>query len=167
MQGQVGRQYIAELKYNKKHDQSHLSNFFICVEGPIGVGKTTLAQKLHGKFNGRLILEGFEENPYLKDFYNDQGRYAFHTQIYFLQARYHQLSSIKIKEYPIISDYFFDKDSIFAHLNLFSDDLETYRKVFSSFKNNLLKPDLVIYLTADIDTLLQRIRIGVEIWKLG
>lgn len=124
-------------KETKKNEESPLMRSFICIDGPIGVGKTTLAQNLKTKLNGRLILEGFEENPYLADFYANQGKYAFHTQIYFLQARFHQLQTIKTTEYPIISDYFFDKDKIFADLNLVDEDYKTYAKVFDSFKSNL------------------------------
>lgn len=136
---------------------SPLARTYLCIEGPIGVGKTELANRLVQKWTGQLLLEQFEENPYLSDFYQDRGRYAFHTQIFFLHSRYTQLQAVKFIKFPIIADYFFAKDSIFAMLNLYADDLDTYYKIYNSYKTYLPKPDLVIYLTADINTLMSRI----------
>ncbi len=134
--------------------------FYIAVEGPIGVGKTTLARLLSQAFNSSLLLEVFEENPFLSDFYTDRQRYAFQTQIFFLLSRYSQqndrIPSI-LTQSSLVSDYLFAKDRIFAHLNLQGDELNVYERIHQALGENIPRPDLVVYLRASVDTLLQRI----------
>jgi deoxyguanosine kinase len=134
---------------------------YIAVEGPIGVGKTTLAERLTGYLNGRLILELAEENPFLPDFYKNRERYAFHTQLFFLMSRYRQqedFSEYDLFSESIISDYLFAKDRIFASINLSDRELALYDRVAGALEKNIVWPDLVIYLTASLETLLARIR---------
>ncbi|MBI3286796.1 MAG: deoxynucleoside kinase [Chloroflexi bacterium] len=105
---------------------------FIAIEGPIGVGKTTLARLLQEEFQAELLLEIFEENPFLKLFYTDRARYAFQTQIFFLLSRYRQRHEVVpniLQRSNLISDYTFTKDRLFARLNLSSDELEMYERI--------------------------------------
>lgn len=134
---------------------------FFAIEGVIGVGKTTLVRLLQPSYSANILLEVFEENPFLSNFYADRARYAFQTQIFFLLSRYHQqnrsvpelLDSGKI----LIGDYTFDKDSLFARINLNGDELEMYHRVHSALAEKIPQPDLVVYLRASTDTLMQRI----------
>jgi deoxyguanosine kinase len=134
---------------------------YIAIEGVIGVGKTTLARKLQERFDAELQLEVFEENPFLADFYGDRARYAFQTQIFFLLSRYHQ----QRREIPeilklgrnLLSDYTFAKDSLFARINLEGDELEIYYQVHEALAEKIALPDLVVYLRADTNILMQRI----------
>ncbi len=130
---------------------------YIAIEGVIGVGKTTLARMLHKELGGQLVLEVFEENPFLSSFYQDRARYAFQTQIFFLLSRYHQQRQLKNMARPLISDYMFDKDRLFAEVNLAGDELKTYYSVQEALAENVLRPDLVVFLKADTDTLMSRI----------
>jgi deoxyguanosine kinase len=134
---------------------------YIAIEGVIGVGKTTLARLLQPSFNAELLLEIFEENPFLNDFYSDRARYAFQTQIFFLLSRYHQQRkgvSEALRTNPwLISDYTFGKDRLFAEVNLVGDELEMYFNVHEALAEKIIKPDLIIYLRADTDILMQRI----------
>jgi deoxyguanosine kinase len=130
---------------------------YIAVEGVIGVGKTTLARMVQKEFAAQLVLEVFEENPFLSDFYTDRARYAFQTQIFFLLSRYHQQRQLTNIPRPLISDYMFDKDRLFAQVNLEGDELETYYSVQEALAENISLPDLVVYLMADTDTLMSRI----------
>ncbi len=133
---------------------------YIAIEGAIGVGKTTLARLLRPVFNATLLLEVFEENPFLADFYGDRDRYAFQTQIFFLLSRYHQQMDVvkRLKtEVNLIADYTFDKDSLFACINLDGDELETYYQVHHALAERIPPPDLIVYLQADTDVLMQRI----------
>lgn len=130
---------------------------YIVVEGVIGVGKTTLARMLHKELGGQLVLEVFEENPFLSSFYQDRARYAFQTQIFFLLSRYHQQRQLVQLGRPLISDYMFDKDRLFAEVNLAGDELKTYYSVQEALAENVLRPDLVVFLKADTDTLMSRI----------
>lgn len=137
------------------HDQ-----FYIAIEGPIGVGKTTLARLLSQAFNSELLLEVFEENPFLSDFYADRQRYAFQTQIFFLLSRYsQQYGHVQpiLAHSALISDYLFAKDRLFAHLNLQGDELNVYERVHQALSANIPTPDLVVYLRASNDTLMHRI----------
>ena len=134
---------------------------YIAIEGVIGVGKTTLARLLQTSFDSELLLEIFEENPFLSDFYSDRERYAFQTQIFFLLSRYHQQrkgvrDALATKTW-LISDYTFEKDRLFAEVNLTGDELEMYFKVHDALGEKITKPDLIIYLQADTDVLMQRI----------
>ncbi len=130
---------------------------YIAVEGVIGVGKTTLARLLQREFNAQLVLEVFEENPFLSDFYTDRARYAFQTQIFFLLSRYHQQRQLAMIPRPLISDYMFDKDRLFAQVNLDGDELATYYRVHEALAENIRLPDQVVFLKADTDTLMRRI----------
>jgi deoxyguanosine kinase len=130
---------------------------YIAVEGVIGVGKTTLARMVQKEFGAQLVLEVFEENPFLSDFYTDRARYAFQTQIFFLLSRYHQQRQFTAIPRPLISDYMFDKDRLFAQVNLDGDELQTYYSVQEALAENICLPDLVVYLKADTGTLMSRI----------
>jgi deoxyguanosine kinase len=135
---------------------------YIAIEGVIGVGKTTLARLMRDSFQAELLLEVFEENPFLSDFYADRARYAFQTQIFFLLSRYrqqHRVIGPTIAHSSLISDYTFTKDRLFAHLNLANDELEMYERVHSILAEKIPTPDLVVYLRADIDTLMDRIAV--------
>lgn len=133
---------------------------YLAIEGVIGVGKTSLARLLQPVFQAELLLEVFEENPFLSDFYADRKRYAFQTQIFFLLSRYHQQHEAvpsALSRGNLISDYTFDKDALFARLNLAGDELEMYNRVHQALAERITRPDLILYLRADIDTALKRI----------
>jgi deoxyadenosine/deoxycytidine kinase len=133
---------------------------YVAIEGVIGVGKTTLARLLQPILDGDLLLEVFEENPFLASFYTDRERYAFQTQIFFLLSRYHQQKAItphKLEQQPLASDYTFAKDRLFAGLNLRGDELEMYHRVHDALAEKIAKPNLLIYLRADTDVLMSRI----------
>jgi deoxyguanosine kinase len=133
---------------------------YIAIEGVIGVGKTTLARLLEPIFDAELLLEVFEENPFLSDFYADRERYAFQTQIFFLLSRYHQqrraIPDI-LQRRSLISDYTFAKDSLFARINLSGDELEMYKRVHEALAEKIVPPDLLVYLRASTDVLIRRI----------
>ncbi len=133
---------------------------FMSIEGPIGVGKTTLAKKLAERLNAQYILEE-TNNPFLAEFYEDRKRASFKVQIFFLLNRYVQLLNIKqssLFHQILISDFIIEKDKIFAYLNLDDFELNLYNKLYDLLVNGLPKPDIVIYLQATVDTLLHRIR---------
>jgi deoxyguanosine kinase len=133
---------------------------YIAVEGVIGVGKTTLVRLLASELRATALLEVFEENPFLSDFYADRARYAFQTQIFFLLSRYrqqHQAIPEALARGPLLSDYTFAKDSLFAHLNLSGDELTVYEKLHGALAEKIPTPDLVVYLRADLDVLMARI----------
>ncbi len=133
---------------------------YIAIEGAIGVGKTTLARFLGEGLSSELLLEVFEENPFLSDFYADRARYAFQTQIFFLLSRYRQQHSVignTISRCPLVSDYLFAKDWLFAHLNLAGDELAMYERVHAILGEQIPTPALVVYLKASTDTLMERI----------
>ncbi len=130
---------------------------YIAIEGVIGVGKTSLARYLQGEFSAQLLLEVFEENPFLARFYRDRARYAFQTQVFFLLNRYDQQSRISHITRPLVSDYIFDKDWIFAQQNLSGDELSTYERVYEALANNITSPELIVYLRADTPVLMARI----------
>ncbi len=134
-------------------------SFLLAIEGPIGVGKTTLARLLQSRFKAGLLLEAFEENPFLSDFYADRTRYAFQTQMFFLLSRYRQQQAIPeiLARGPLVADYTFSKDSLFAHLNLEGDELDVYDQLYEVLADRVLVPDLVIYLRAELDELMMRI----------
>lgn len=134
---------------------------YIAIEGVIGVGKTTLARLLQPTFEAEVLLEIFEENPFLSDFYADRARYAFQTQIFFLLSRYHQQNSnvpkILDTQKNLIADYTFAKDALFAGINLKGDELDMYHRVHEALGEKIPKPDLLVYLQASTDTLMTRI----------
>ena len=134
---------------------------YLAIEGVIGVGKTTLARLLQPAFQAELVLEVFEENPFLSDFYADRQRYAFQTQIFFLLSRYHQqrrsVPEYLMRNAALITDYTFSKDALFARINLAGDELEMYYRVHDALAEKIPLPDLVVYLRADTEVLMQRI----------
>ncbi|HNX45852.1 MAG: deoxynucleoside kinase [Anaerolineaceae bacterium] len=134
---------------------------YVAIEGVIGVGKTTLARFLREPFQADLLLEVFEENPFLSSFYADRERYAFQTQIFFLLSRYQQQHKVIPETLNagrmLISDYTFDKDALFAGINLAGDELDMYHRVHQALAEKIPQPDLVVYLRATTSTLMQRI----------
>lgn len=134
---------------------------YLVVEGPIGVGKTSLVTLLADQLGGKAILEESENNPFLLRFYRDQRRWAFQTQLFFLLSRYRQQEEMAQHELfsnVTISDVFLPKDRIFAALNLSPDELVLYDQVYGLLRSRLPQPDLVIYLHAETDVLLQRVK---------
>ncbi len=134
---------------------------YIVVEGPIGVGKTTLARLLAETFHAKTVLERAGENPFLSRFYRERSKYAFQAQIFFLLTRYQQQQEILQAELfrkHILCDYLFAKDRIFAYLNLSDDELVLYEWIYQLLDQRVVKPDLVIYLQAPVPVLLRRIR---------
>ena len=143
---------------------------YIAVEGPIGVGKTTLSGILARRFNGRHIEELAEDNPFLPDFYKNRARYAFHTQVFFLMSRFKQqeeFTTYDLFSESVVSDYLFAKDRIFARINLSDRELTLYDRVATVLENQITWPDLVIYLTASIDVLMERIRKRSRVFEKG
>lgn len=140
---------------------SRLKNKYIAVEGVIGVGKTTLAKLLSDYLEAELILEIVEENPFLSEFYDDISGKAFQTQIFFLLSRYRQMKKyfqINAFQTNIVSDYMFIKDSIFAGLTLNNTELVMYEMLFGILNKKCVQPDLVIYLYADLERIIDRIQ---------
>lgn len=135
-------------------------NRYIVVEGVIGVGKTSLSRLLSERLQARLVLEEVEENPFLKDFYRDRERYAFQTQMHFLFSRYQQQRTLRQMELfheRMVADYLFSKDRIFASLNLSERELALYERLVGWLELDVMKPDVVVYLQASPDTLMDRI----------
>ncbi len=134
---------------------------YVAIEGVIGVGKTTLARTLKPAFRSGLLLEVFEENPFLSDFYSDRNRYAFQTQIFFLLSCYHQqrrtVTEMLSQQPHLLADYTFEKDALFARINLSGDELDMYYRVHEALAEKIIPPDLIVYLRADTDVLMQRI----------
>jgi deoxyguanosine kinase len=134
---------------------------YIAVEGPIGVGKTSLAQMLASALDGEFLLEQTEDNPFLEKFYQDRRRYALQTQLFFLLSRYRQqrdLNQLDLFQRMIVSDHLFDRDRIFAHINLDKDELRLYDAIYALLAARIIKPDLVILLQARPEVLKERIR---------
>jgi len=137
---------------------------YIAVEGPIGAGKTTLATKIAQDLSARLILEEAEKNPFLAHFYQNldhKGGYAFQTQVFFLLSRFKQqqeLSQQDLFSTTQVSDYIFAKDRIFAFLNLEQEEISLYEKIYQTLDTRVVKPDLVIFLQASLETLKARIK---------
>src|SRR5262247_766154 len=135
-------------------------NRYLVIEGVIGAGKTSLSRLLSDRLSAKLVLEEVEENPFLKDFYRDRERYAFQTQMHFLFSRYQQqrtLRQMDLFSERMVSDYLFQKDRIFAGLNLSERELALCEKVVGWLELEVTKPDVVVYLQASTDTLMERI----------
>jgi deoxyguanosine kinase len=135
-------------------------NRYIVIEGVIGAGKTSLTRLLAERTNAALLLEEVEENPFLKDFYTDRGRYAFQTQMHFLFSRYQQQRELRQQDLfreKTVSDYLFQKDRIFANLNLSDKELALYEKVVGWLELEVTRPDVVVYLQANTETLMERV----------
>jgi len=138
------------------------SGTYIAVEGPIGVGKTSLARIIAGEIGARLVLEEALENPFLPDFYRDPRRFALQVQLTFLLSRHRQqseLNQLNLFENRVVTDYIFDKDRIFAYLNLEDRELELYNRVLEMLTADIPIPDFIIYLQSSPDRLMTNIRI--------
>lgn len=134
---------------------------YIAIEGVIGAGKTALAKKLAEKIDANLVLEEFESNPFLGKFYDDRQSYAFQTQMFFLINRFKQQQSLNQENLFskfIVSDYIFEKDKIFAYLNLSQDELKLYENIFPLLNRDLRKPDLAVFLQSSADRLMYNIK---------
>jgi deoxyguanosine kinase len=134
---------------------------YVVVEGPIGVGKTSLAQKLSQAFGSELLLERPEENPFLERFYQARKQFALPTQLFFLFQRARQMQEWKQRDLfspTRVADFLLEKDQLFARLNLDDDELRLYEQVYAQLKIDLPVPDLVIYLQAPVNVLLERVR---------
>ncbi len=138
---------------------SHVS--YLCIEGVIGVGKTSLCRLLGERFDARLVMEEVDDNPFLSRFYSDRRSFAFQTQLWFLLSRYKQISVMVAQQdlfhSMTISDYMFAKDRIFASMNLQDDELALYNNIARVLETSIPRPDLVVYLQASTDVLLKRI----------
>ncbi len=135
--------------------------YYIAIEGVIGVGKTSLATLLSERLKAKLVMENFDDNPFLKDFYTDRERFAFQTQLWFLLSRYRQqkeLQQIELFHRLLITDYMFVKDRLFAFVNLSDKELILYEKIADLLEKDIPEPDLVIYLQADTERLVKNIR---------
>ncbi|MFO8004626.1 deoxynucleoside kinase [Thioalkalivibrio sp.] len=134
---------------------------FIAVEGPIGVGKSSLAQMLTRHLDAEGLFETPDENPFLERFYQDRSKHALATQLYFLVQRIRQLTplaQLQLFERLHVADYLVDKDPLFAELNLAPDEMDIYREMFRQLRPQMPRPDLVVYLQAPVEVLLERIR---------
>ena len=135
--------------------------YHIAIEGTIGVGKTSLAKLLSERLEGRLVLEKFDENPFLEEFYKNPDHYAFQTQLWFLLSRYRQqqdLQQMDLFTSYLISDYMFVKDRLFAALNLNDNEMKLYDMVARILEKNIIQPDLVIFLQSDTERLMENIK---------
>ena len=133
---------------------------YVAIEGTIGVGKTSLANLFSEKLGAKLILEAFEDNPFLTDFYEDPESNAFQTQLWFLLQRYQQqqqLRQVDMFQHLVVTDYMFVKDRLFAALNLNEKEMSLYDSVAKMMEKNVIHPDLVIFLQADTETLMNNI----------
>ncbi len=134
---------------------------YIVIEGPIGVGKTTLAEMLARELDTRLVLENVEDNLFLPKFYENPEKFGFQTQIAFLLARFKQQQGLyqqDLFQQNTISDYLFDKDRIFAYINLVENELKLYEEIYALLSGYVVVPDLVVYLAAKTEVLLKRVK---------
>ena len=144
---------------DKKNRQTDLR--YISIEGVIGAGKTSLAKKIRDRLDAKLVLEQFDENPFLEKFYANRKRFAFQTQMFFLINRFKQQQELNQEDLfseHIICDYIFEKDRIFAYLNLSKDELNLYESIYPLLARTLRKPDLVIFLQSSADRLVYNIK---------
>ena len=151
------------IQLNQKQTETQQSTIpgFVVIEGPIGVGKTTLANKLAKSFGSDLLLEAASENPFMEKFYEDPTAAALPTQLYFLLQRARQLKAMKQDDMfnPVrVADFLIEKDRLFAELTLDADELDLYEQVYASLTIDIPRPDLVVYLQAPVEVLLQRIQ---------
>jgi deoxyadenosine/deoxycytidine kinase len=152
-------QILEQNAMTHKTDARHSK--YIVTDGPIGVGKTSLTTLLAEELGARLVLEQAEENPFLTNFYKEPALYRFQTQMFFLLSRFSQqreMAQPDLFTRITISDYLFDKDRIFAYLNLDDNELALYEQLYKILEPKIVRPDLVIFLQADTDTLLRRIK---------
>jgi deoxyadenosine/deoxycytidine kinase len=143
---------------------------YIAIEGPIGVGKTSLAEILAREFGGSTLIEEVEANPFLEKFYSDTKKYALQTQLFFLLSRYQQQKEVfqqEIFSATLVSDYLFAKDRIFAYLTLDEDELTLYEQVYRLLDTRIPKPDLVVYLQASTEVLIERIAKRNKVYERG
>ncbi len=136
-------------------------SFLLTVEGSIGVGKTSLADLIAQRLDARLVVEEFDENPFLEEFYRDAQRYAFQTQLWFLLSRYRQqqdLQQIDLFAPLLVTDYMFMKDRLFASLTLSEKEMALYNRLANLLERDIVYPDLVIYLQSDTDRLMANIK---------
>jgi deoxyguanosine kinase len=134
---------------------------YIAVEGPIGVGKSSLARLLARELNARLVLEAVDDNPFLARFYEDADKYALPVQLYFMLTRYNQQREIAQQELfaqATVADYLFAKDRVFAGLNLAADELALYDSVYRLLDAGMARPDLVVFISARVEVLVERLR---------
>jgi deoxyguanosine kinase len=138
---------------------THSRRWYVAIEGAIGVGKTTMARMLREHLDTGLLLEVFEENPFLSKFYESRARYAFQTQMFFLLSRYRQQQQVAemLADRAVFADYIFAKDRLFARLNLAGDEWDVYEQIHGALAEQVILPNLVVYLQADTDVLMQRI----------
>lgn len=145
-----------------RQNKKALEHKYIVVEGPIGVGKTSLVNLLARKFSARAVLEIAEDNPFLHKYYTDMKHYAFQTQLFFLLSRYRQqlaLAQQDLFDDMVISDYLFAKDKIFAYITLENQELALYEQIYPLLKARIPSPDVVVFLQASTDVLIERIGI--------
>jgi deoxyguanosine kinase len=165
----AGRAYLqSTARYSGKDEQtfrhfciSNRMHNYIVIEGPLGVGKTSLTMMLAEKMGGQALLEEVEENPFLVNFYHNPRKYALQTQIFFLLRRYNltaELAQIDLFSRVTVSDFLFEKDRIFARANLEDDEYWLYEQLFQVLRKRIINPDLVIFLQAKTEVLVERIR---------